>query len=73
MERKVRDSDRGISLLSIPGKVCVLVTLAKVSSRDMYDNNIARMGRGWRWCNSKGLLLGRSGSSSSSSSRGGGV
>jgi hypothetical protein len=31
-ERKVRDSYRGISLLSIPGKVYVLVILAKTSS-----------------------------------------
>ena len=31
-ERKVRDSYRGISLLSIPGKVYVLVILAKISS-----------------------------------------
>ena len=49
-ERKVRDSYRGISLLSIPGKVYVLVILAKISSHidaQLLDNQSAfRKGRG---------------------------
>ena len=48
--RKVRDSYRGISLLSIPGKVYVLVILAKISSHidaQLLDNQSAfRKGRG---------------------------
>ena len=49
-ERKVRDSYRGISLLSTPGKVYVLVILAKISSHidaQLLDNQSAfRKGRG---------------------------
>lgn len=49
-ERKVRDSYRGISLLSIPGKVYVLVIMAKISSHidaQLLDTQSAfRKGRG---------------------------
>ena len=51
-ERKVRDSYRGISLLSIPGMVYVLVILAKISSHISMRN-----------CLITSLLLGRGGAS----------